>query len=1118
MPDAKISSDSTVTPVWADFIPIVQSGANKKSTIASLPISTSTQTALDAKLDDSQLDTDGTLSTNSDSKIASQKATKTYVDTQVAGATIPDATSSVKGKLKLAWDLWGTADSPTVPWLSGKQDTLVSGTNIKTINSTSLLWSGDIVITGSGTPATTVTDETTYGITPAVGTSTNYAREDHTHGSPTTPTKTTVGLGNVDNTSDATKNSATATLTNKTIVSPLGIVEDDIGISSDYKINNPIDALTLNQQINHIWSAGITDGANITNNGNGTVNIDACNVIIRKSVSATITRSGSTATVTTGSAHGFNTGTNVLINGANQTEYNGFFFITVTGANTFTYTVSGTPVTPATGSIFTVSEDSQLMTVEVNGVTNQALTDNTTNYIYVDYNGGSPSLMVTTVEDNIAGLARISVWDVARVGNTLYIIDHRSVNVDNARKADRLHRYVSNFAHSEGGTVLTEVGTRNISVTAGEFYHGVVKIPHPAFDTSASGTFTTLYEASGVYTYTAGQTQISNTQYNNPATGLASITAGNYGVFWVYIMNNDPSSLLVKYGQGDYSTKALARASVEPSLNPVMEGVSSLIGRIIIQQGASTFLDCVSVFTKQFPTTSLSLNALSDVNTPDSPTLGDVVRWNGSSWVNAQPSSVSAGTGVTFYKATPVIKATGTGNAITVATLSQTPVTTTEQTSVSSVSVAGTTIPITARRYDSTIGRTSIPAGAWDFNIYASIDSLSGTTTITEQVYNITPALTGTVTMTGVGTSRTVTASAGTPFATSLIDASATNTTASYIETASGIYQITARTSDTVVTISVPVWYVNDSAVTFYVYKKLFGVTSSDFTQTAVSVISIAPTTQPAFTVATTDKLGTITFFTASTTGRTVNIHYNGTTNNSNMTAPFTVLHNDLPWLQGGSSGQYNHLTNAEYTGTGTGNFVRATSPTLVTPALGTPSSGTLTNCTFPPLNQDTTGKSAKTDALNSATTVVNVSSATAPSAGQVLTATDSTHATWQTPSGGGSQCEPLCDYSGPAIIGVLWTYVFDSSKTGTKYTLTADSIPVWSNLIVELRKNSYTSGNVLSSTLQIATTDTLTNGKKTVSITDSDSYIAGDYIVAYLTSVGSTTPALNPYFTFTVS
>ena len=37
-------------------------------------------------------------------------------------------------------------------------------------------------------PATTVTDETRWGITPAVGTDLEYARQDHTHGSPTEPT------------------------------------------------------------------------------------------------------------------------------------------------------------------------------------------------------------------------------------------------------------------------------------------------------------------------------------------------------------------------------------------------------------------------------------------------------------------------------------------------------------------------------------------------------------------------------------------------------------------------------------------------------------------------------------------------------------------------------------------------------------------------------------------------------------------------------------------------------------------------------------------------------------------------------------------------------------------
>jgi hypothetical protein len=55
-----------------------------------------------------------------------------------------------------------------------------------------------------------------------------------------------------------------------------------------------------------------------------------------------------------------------------------------------------------------------------------------------------------------------------------------------------------------------------------------------------------------------------------------------------------------------------------------------------------------------------------------------------------------------------------------------------------------------------------------------------------------------------------------------------------------------------------------------------------------------------------------------------------------------------------------------------------------------------------PTLNQDTTGTAAKANALNSATTVVNVSSSSAPSAGQVLTATSGTAATWQTPASGG--------------------------------------------------------------------------------------------------------------------
>jgi len=57
-------------------------------------------------------------------------------------------------------------------------------------------------------------------------------------------------------------------------------------------------------------------------------------------------------------------------------------------------------------------------------------------------------------------------------------------------------------------------------------------------------------------------------------------------------------------------------------------------------------------------------------------------------------------------------------------------------------------------------------------------------------------------------------------------------------------------------------------------------------------------------------------------------------------------------------------------TSTGTGSVVLNTTPTLVTPILGTPTSGNLANCTFPTLNQNTTGSAAVvTTTVNSGAT-----------------------------------------------------------------------------------------------------------------------------------------------------
>jgi hypothetical protein len=78
-------------------------------------------------------------------------ATKWIPNTGGGGGSTPDATASVKGKLKLAGDLGGTADLPTVPALANKVDK-VTGSRLITSAESTLL--GNTSGTNTGDNAT----------------------------------------------------------------------------------------------------------------------------------------------------------------------------------------------------------------------------------------------------------------------------------------------------------------------------------------------------------------------------------------------------------------------------------------------------------------------------------------------------------------------------------------------------------------------------------------------------------------------------------------------------------------------------------------------------------------------------------------------------------------------------------------------------------------------------------------------------------------------------------------------------------------------------------------------------------------------------------------------------
>jgi hypothetical protein len=100
---------------------------------ADKPISTLQQAALDLKEAVVNKSTNVVTDSASNIKYPSVKAIKKYVDDQVAATTINDATSSVKGIIKLAGDLSGTGSSADAPLIT---DSAITTSKIANLNVT----------------------------------------------------------------------------------------------------------------------------------------------------------------------------------------------------------------------------------------------------------------------------------------------------------------------------------------------------------------------------------------------------------------------------------------------------------------------------------------------------------------------------------------------------------------------------------------------------------------------------------------------------------------------------------------------------------------------------------------------------------------------------------------------------------------------------------------------------------------------------------------------------------------------------------------------------------------------------------------------------------------------
>lgn len=239
-----------------------------------------------------------------------------------------------------------------------------------------------------------------------------------------------------------------------------------------------------------------------------------------------------------------------------------------------------------------------LFAFDIAGVIGLALTNDALNYIYVEYNAGTPQIVATTSE-------RTDLHTNVLIGNVykyasgeLHINTYRGYDVgDHASKMITRMQAITPMAH-ETGAVISETGTLNFALTAGAFWEGFSRLTTAPFDSSVAGTFRYFYrDGIGGWTEVLSQTAIDTTHYDDGSGTLAVAGVNRYTVHWVYEATD--SDVYVVYGQGSYLLAA-AQDAQPADIPPHIEAHGRLVGKIIVQESATAFYSAESAFDVSF--------------------------------------------------------------------------------------------------------------------------------------------------------------------------------------------------------------------------------------------------------------------------------------------------------------------------------------------------------------------------------------------------------------------------------------------------------------------------------------------------------------------------------------
>jgi hypothetical protein len=239
-----------------------------------------------------------------------------------------------------------------------------------------------------------------------------------------------------------------------------------------------------------------------------------------------------------------------------------------------------------------------------------SLVDDDTNYIYIDYNSGTPVWNVSNADNIINGSDKVRFMTVYRLGTFVHTLEFGNIGAGLSEKLNARTIATERFAR-ESGLILGLSGSTGIAtITEGVAWNGPFRQELASVNSvddfmfknwRVGGNWT--YSVSTPFSFATATDLINNTFYDNG--DLITASAGYYLTNYYYRGQEVNDHIYEVFSQNQYDTFANAELAGVPTIPELISSHAVLVGRIIVEVGTFSGI-AQSSFVSTFQSTSVT--------------------------------------------------------------------------------------------------------------------------------------------------------------------------------------------------------------------------------------------------------------------------------------------------------------------------------------------------------------------------------------------------------------------------------------------------------------------------------------------------------------------------------